>query len=145
MFSSGFDFKTPQGLFTAKKVPLSPTGEHLIVDSRGNQIARLETESFLSAVYNIIITRGGFYQFRRCAGSNPRWTCEGEGKQFNIPERATRKFDLSEETRKIAECSKARFFNDYEVRIFSDAHLKLAMCAFIALSLLEHQSAPMPD
>jgi uncharacterized protein YxjI len=96
-------------------------------------------------MYNIIITGGGFYQFRYSADSKRKWTCEGEGKLFCISEYAKRKFDFSSDTQKIAECSKARFFNDYEIRIFSEADLKLAVCVFIALSLMEHQSTYTPD
>lgn len=33
----------------------------------------------------------------------------------------------------------------FKIRIFSDADLKLAMCVFIALRLVEHQSSHMPD
>lgn len=143
-FSTGFDIRTPVGFFTAKKVPLSLTGEHRMLDSSGNQIARLEAESFISTIYNIIITGGGFYQFR--SGADRRnWTCEGEGKLFCISEQAGRRIVLSEDAQKIAECSKSRFFNDYEIRIFNDADLKFAICVFIALSLAEHQSPDMPD
>jgi len=145
MFAAGFDVKTPTGFFKAKKVPLSPTGEHRILNSSGSQIARIEAESFLSRIYNIIITGGGFYQFRCSADSNRKWTCEGEGDLFSVSEHANGKFDLTRDTQKIAECSKSRFFSDYEIRIHSDNDLKLAMCVFIALSLVEHQSADMPD
>jgi uncharacterized protein YxjI len=144
-FSTGFDIRTPIGIFTAKKVPLSPTGEVRILDPSGNQAARLETESFFSSVYNIIIRGGGFYQFGCSEDSNQKWTCKGEGKLFCISEKPNRKFDFSEDAQKIAECSKSRFSTDYKVKVFNDADLKLVMCVFIALSLLEHQSTGVPD
>jgi hypothetical protein len=143
-FSSGFDIKAPVGVFSARRVPLSLSGETRILDASANQIARLEFESFFSGVYNVIITGGGFYQFGRDRSSIRTWTCKGEGKLFRVSERSNRRFLLSEENQEIAECSKSRFFNDYEVRVFNDADLKLAMCVFIALSLLEHQSTVIP-
>ena len=142
-FSSGFEIRTPAGIFSARKVPLSPTGEIRIVDAAGSQVARLEAASLFSCTYNIIVTGGGFYQFGR--GSSSRsWTCKGEEKLFSIAEQSDRKFLVTEESREIAECSKSRFFNDYEAKVFNDADLKLVMCVFIALSLLEHQSTYTP-
>ncbi len=128
-----------------KKVPLSPTGEIHILNASDSQIARLGLESFFSSVYNVIITGGGFYQFGRDKSSSRTWTCTGEGKLFRVSERSNRRFFVSEETQQIAECSKSRFFNDYEIKVFDDADLKLVMCIFIALSLLEHQSTGTPD
>jgi len=144
-FKSGFEIKTPIGNFSANKVRLSPTGEFHIIDDSGNQIARLETEGFFSSVYNIIITGGGGYQFGRSADSSHQWACKGEGKLYRISEKEKRRFELSAET-PIAECSKAPMFNDYQIRVFNDVDLKLAICVFIALSLLEYQSdAGIPD
>jgi hypothetical protein len=45
----------------------------------------------------------------------------------------------------IAECSKSHFFGDYKVRVFNNAEVKLMMCVFIALNLLEHQSTSIAD
>jgi len=138
-FTSGFDVKTPLGNYSANKVRLSPTGEFRILDDSGNQIARLEKEGFFSSAYNIIITGGGGYQFERNADSNHEWACKGEGKLYRISEKEKRRFELSAET-PIAECSKSRMFNDYQISLFDDVHLKLAICVFITLSLLEYQS-----
>lgn len=145
VFFSGFDIKTPVGIFSAKKVPLSPTGEIRILDASASQIARLELESFFSSVYSVIITGGGFYQFGRDGSSSRIWTCKGEGKLFRVSEESNRRFLISEDAQEIAECSKSRFSNDYEVKVFNDADLKLVICVFIVLSLLEHQSAGIPD
>lgn len=144
-FTRGFDVRTSIGTFSAKKVRLSPKGEFRIFNDSGDQIERMEYESFFCAVYNIIITGGGFYQFERSRDSSREWTCKGEGRLLRISEREKRKFDLFAEAQ-IAECSKSRLFNHYEIRVFSDADLKLAICVFLALSLLEHQSDPaIPD
>jgi hypothetical protein len=83
-FSSGFDIKTPRGLFSAKRVPLSPTGEIQILIPSDSQIARLERESFFSSVYNVILSGGGFYQFARDKTSSRTWTCRGEGKRAAV-------------------------------------------------------------
>jgi uncharacterized protein YxjI len=145
MFSSGFEIKTPVGIFSVKKVRLSPTGEIRILDASANQIARLELEGIFSSVYNIIINGGGFYQIGRDGNSSRTWICKGEGKLFRISEKSNRRFFVTEEAHEIAECSKSRFSNDYEVKVFNDADLKSVMCAFIALNLLEHQSTGVPD
>jgi hypothetical protein len=57
-FSRGFDIDTPVECLSARRVPLSSTGEILISNPSENQIARLERESFLSSIYNIIISGG---------------------------------------------------------------------------------------
>jgi hypothetical protein len=145
VFSSGFDIETTLGVFSAKKIPLSPTGEIRILDASANQIARLEVENFFSSVHNVIITGGGFYQLGRDGNSSRTWTCKGEGRLLRVSERSNRRFLLSDEAQEIAECSKSRFFTDYKGRVFNDADLKLAMCVFIALSLLEHQTTGIPD
>jgi hypothetical protein len=145
VFSSGFDIKTPLGIFSANKVPLSLTSEIRILNASASQIARLEVESFFSSVYNILISGGGFYQFARDRSASRTWTCKGEGKLFRVSEKSSRRFLLSEEAQEFAECSKSRFFNDYEIRVYNDADLKLVMCVFIALSMLEHQSTGIPD
>ena len=144
-FSSGFDIKTPLGLFSAKRVPLSPTGEIQILTPSDSQIARLERESFFSGVYNVILSGGGFYQFARDKTSSRTWTCRGEGKLFLISETRSRKFLISENALDVAECTKSRFLNDYEIRVFNDADLNLVICVFIALSVLEHESTGVPD
>jgi hypothetical protein len=46
VFSRGFDIGTPVESLSARSVPLSPPGEILISNPSGNQIARLELESF---------------------------------------------------------------------------------------------------
>ena len=144
-FTTGFDIRTPLGNFSANKVRLSPTGEFRILNDSGHQIARLEKEGFFSSVYNIIITGGAGYQFGRSGDSSHEWACKGEGKLYRISEKEKRRFELSAET-PIAECSKSRMFNDYQIRVFNDVDLKLAICVFIALSLLEYQSdAGIPD
>jgi hypothetical protein len=144
-FSSGFDIKTPVGIFSAEKVWLSPTGEIRILNSSAVQIARLETESFFSSDYNIIITGGGFYQFGRDGDSGKAWICQGEGKLFRVSQNKGYQFLISDEAQKIAECSRSRFLNDYEVRVFNEADLKVVTCIFIALSLLEYRSSDVPD
>ena len=144
LFSRGFDISTPVGCFTAKRVPLSPTGQVLIYDQSENQTARLERESFFSNVYSIFITGGGFFQFGRDRKSRRTWTCKGEGRSLRISERGWRKFFISDEAQEIADCSKAWFANDYAVRVFNDADLKLVTCLLIALSVCEHQTANIP-
>ena len=144
-FSSGFDIKTSVGNYSAKKVALSPTGEFHILDSSGNQIARLEFESFFSNIYNVIINGGGFFQFERDGDARRAWTINGEGKLLRISERSRRKFLLSDGSQEIAECSKSRFFCEYQVRVFNEPDLRIVLCAFIALSLREHQPEPMAD
>jgi hypothetical protein len=74
---------------------------------------------------------------RGAAGSSRSWARKGEERLFRISEQSSL---ASEEAQEIAESSKSRFFNRYEIRVFNDADLKLVMCVFIALSLLEHQS-----
>ena len=143
-FSSGFEIKTSVGIFSARKIPLSPTAEVRIINAEGSQVARLEVASLFSSIYNVIITGGGFYQFGRDGSSSRSWTCKGEAKLFRISEQSSRRFLVVEEALEIAECSKSRFFNDYKIRVFNDADLKLMMCVFIALSLLEHQSTYIP-
>ena len=139
-FSSGFDIRTPVGIYSTKKVPLSPTGEIRILDASDNQVARLQVESFLSSVYTIIITGGAFYRFGR--DGSETWICEGKGRLFRISETGKYRFLVVEGTQHIAECKKSRWFNDYEVDLFSHPDLKLMLCVFIALSQLEYQSQP---
>lgn len=144
VFSSGFEIRTSAGIFSARKVPLSPTGEVRILNAEGSQVARLEVASFFGSIYNLIITGGGFYQFGRDPGSSRSWTCKGEENLFRISAQSSLRFLVAEGAQEVAECSKSRFFNDYEVRVFNDADLKLIVCVFIALSLLEHQSTYIP-
>jgi hypothetical protein len=144
IFSSGFEIRTSAGIFSARRVPLSPTGQVRILDAEGSQVARLEAANLSSSIYNVIITGGGFYQFGRDGSSSQSWICMGEEKLFRISAQSTRRFLVAEGAQEIAECSKSRFFNDYEVRVFNDADLKLIVCVFIALSLLEHQSTHIP-
>lgn len=144
-FSSGFEIKTPGETFYAEKVPLSLSGEVRILNGSGHQIARIESENCLSSVYNIIMTGGGFYQFARDGNSGRAWTCKGEGKLFSISEETSRNFLMCEQAQQIAEGLKSRFFRDYHVRVFNEGDWKLVMCAFVALSELEHQSSHTPD
>ncbi len=143
-FSRGFDISTPVESFSAKRVPLSPTAEILVSDNSGNQIARLELDSFLSSVYNIIIPGGGFYQFGRDNKSRRTWTCKGEGKLLRISERSRRRFFISDGAEEIADCSKAWFTNDYAIRVFNDADLRLVVCIIITLSVCEHEAPFIP-
>jgi uncharacterized protein YxjI len=144
LFSSGFDISTPLENYSAKKVSLFPTGEILISNSSEKQIARVGRKSFLSDVYNIIITGGGFYQFDRDNLTRKTWTCKGEGKLLCISERSRRRFLISEEDQVVAECSKAWFTSDYAIKVFNDAEWKLVVCIFIALSVREHDSGDIP-
>jgi uncharacterized protein YxjI len=144
IFPRGFNISTPVESYTAKRVPLSPTGEILITNISGNQIARLELESFLSNVYNIIITGGEFYQFGRDKTSRRTWICKGEEKLLRVSERSWRKFFISDGTQDVAVCSKAWFTNDYTVRVFNNADLKLVICIFIALNECEYQTTYTP-
>jgi hypothetical protein len=143
VFSKGFDISTPAETLSAKKVALSPLGEIHLLNASGTQIARLELESFLSNVYNIVISGGGFYQFGRDESSRRDWFCRGEGRTLQISEKR-RRFVIMDEARKIAECSKARFTNDYAITAFDEAELKLVICIFLALCLREHQSTYIP-
>jgi len=144
VFSRGFEIGTPVESLSARRVPLSPPGEILISNPSGNQIARLELESFLSSVYNIIISGGGFYQFGHDDKSRRTWTCKGEGKLFCIEERGKRSFVVSDGDEEIADCSKDWLANDYAIRVFNDADLKLVVCIFIALSVSEHEPSFTP-
>lgn len=122
VFSRGFDVRTPAETFSAKSVPLSPTGEILISNGSGFQIARLERESFLSNVYNIIITGGGFYQFDRNKEARLTWTCNGEGRLLRVSESSMRMFSVSDGTHELAECSKAIFSNEYSLTVFNEGN-----------------------
>lgn len=51
---------------------------------------------------------------------------------------------IADEAQKIAECSKARFTNDYAITAFNEAEMKLVICIFLALCLSEHQSTDIP-
>ena len=144
VFSKGFDISTPMGIFSAKRVALSPTGEILISNPSGNQIARLELESFLSSVYNIIITGGGFYQFNRENKSRRNWICKGEGRLLRVSELSKRRFSISDGDLQIADCSKARFTNNYTIRILDDTELKVVVSIFVALSVCEHEKTDSP-
>jgi hypothetical protein len=130
--------------FSAKRVPLSPTGEILIFNISKNQIARLGLESFLSGIYNIFITGGGFYQFGRDNVLRRTWICKGEGKLLHVSERSWRRFFISDGIQEVAECSKAWLTNDYAIRILDDADLKLVVCIFIALNQCEYQTSWSP-
>ena len=140
MFSSGFDITTPAEVLSAKK-SLSSSGEMHIFNASGTQIARLgqEQESFFRTVYNIIISGGGFYQFGREKGSSRIWFCRGEERLYQVSEGSRRRFEIADETEKIAEYSKALFANDYAVTVINEVELKLVICIVIALSLSEHQ------
>ena len=144
VFSRGLNIGTPLESLSARRVPLSPTGEILIADPSGNQIARMELESFLSSNYNIIISGGGFYQFGRDNKSRRTWTCKGEERLLHISERTKRRFFISDGTDEIADCSKAWLANEYAIRVFNDADLKLVVCIFIALSVYEHETSFTP-
>jgi hypothetical protein len=144
VFSRGFDIGTPVESLFARRVPLSPTGEILISNPSGNQIARLELESFLSSVYNIIISGGGFYQFGRDDKSRRTWTCKGEEKLLRISERNKRRYFISDGAEEIADGSKAWLANDYAIRVRKDADLKLVVCIFIALSVCEDETSFTP-
>jgi hypothetical protein len=141
-FSSRFEIKTPVGDFSTKKIPLEGT---CLFNSSGTQIARIQSEGFLGTTCNIVISGGGFYQFACEKTAIRAWTCQGEGKQFRIAEEAARRFIVSDETRQIAEGSKSRFFQDYRLRIFKDADLKLIVCMFVALKLQESAPESSPD
>ncbi len=136
LFSSGFDISTPHGAFSTNKRFLSD--ECLIFDPSGNQIARVGPGSFVSSVYNIIITGGGFYEFGREKKGRRTWICKGEGKLFSMSEQSKRRFTLSDGTQQIAECKRAWWTGDYAINVLNDADLKLVVCIYIALSLSEH-------
>ena len=138
--SKGFDIATPVENLCAKS---SPLGEMHVLNASGKQIARLGIESsssfFGSSVYYIIISGGGYYQFCRDKHSKRTWNCTGEGRSLQISERTSRRFEIAEETQRIAECSKARLINDYAIVVVNETELKLVICIFIALSVSEHQ------
>jgi uncharacterized protein YxjI len=144
VFTSGFDISTPLGGFSTKGAPDFPIGEILVLDHAGNQVARLGLESFLSSVYNIIITGGGFYQFGRDGNSKRTWTCKGEERLLCLSERNWRKFFISEGTQEIAEFSKAWYTSDYAVSVSNDADLKLVICIIIALNESENPGSTAP-
>jgi hypothetical protein len=68
----------------------------------------LQVEGFFSSVYNIIITGGGFYRFRR--DGRETWICEGEGRLLSISEPNKCRFLVVEDAQEIAECLKSRLF-----------------------------------
>ena len=92
----------------------------------------------------LLISGGGFYQFGRDKNSNRTWLCRGEGRTLQVSEDSSRRFVIADEAQKIAECSKARFINDYAITAFNEAELKLVICIFLALCLCEHQSTDIP-
>ena len=139
-FSNGFDIITPVETFSAKR---SPFGEMLISNASGTQIARLGPESFFSNAYNIIISGGGFYQFRRDKDARRTWACKGEGRLLHISEHRRRRFEITEASQRVAECSKGRFGNDYAI-VVNDSEMKLVICIVLALSVSEHQSSDIP-
>ena len=140
VFSNGFEITTPAEILSAKKSHSSFREMH-IFNASGTQIARLgqEQESFFRTVYNIIISGGGFYQFGRDKSSSRIWSCRGDGKLYQVSEGSRRRFDIVNETEKVAEYSKALFANDYAITVINEAETKLVICIVIALSLSEHQ------
>ena len=90
-------------------------------------------------MFNIIISGGGFYQFGRDKSSSRTWFCRGEGRSYQVSEDSRRRFEIADETEKIAEYSKALFTNDYAITVINEVELKLVICIVIALSLSEHQ------
>jgi hypothetical protein len=141
-FTRGFDIVTPMGTFATKG---GDFGETLVCNPSGAQVARLGLESRLSRKYNIIITGGGFYQFGRDKSRKRAWVCSGEGRSFRVSEGKKRTFDITEDTRTVAKCSKALFSNDYATTVDDESELKLVICIFLALSLSEHQSDAAVD
>jgi len=132
-FSSGFDISTQNGTLTAKKTQPSPTGEILIYNQTDDQIARVEFESILGRVYNIVISGGGFYRFGRDRKLKRTWSCEGEGRSLSLSERSGRRFLVSNGTRDIAECTQTWFTSGYEIALFDEADLRVLICIFLAL------------
>jgi len=143
VFSSGYDISTSVGGFSIKRVPLS--SEILVFDHSENQIARLGAESTFSMSYYIIITGGGYYQFGRDVKARRTWTCKGEGRLLRLSERIRRRFLISDGSQDIAEGTKAWYTRDFAIKVSNDTDLKLVVCIFIALSVSEYESSPMPD
>lgn len=142
MFPKGFDITTPLENFYAR---WSPYGELLISNASGTQIARLGKESFFGNFLNhIIISGGGFYQFFPGKHSSRLWGCRGEGRLLHVSEHKGRRFEIADETHKIAECSTAWFDSDYSITVADKAELKLVICIFLALRLSEQTAADIP-
>ena len=143
-FLGGFEINIPAECLVAKRVFFSSMQETRVFDSSGAQIARLEKPSIFRNAYNIIITGGALYKFSRDGALGKTWKCEGEGKLLRVSEHRYRRFSIFEHEDKIADCSKAWFFNDYSVSIYSEQDAKLVICTILALSLSEHQDSYIP-
>ena len=141
IFSNRFDITTPeQNLFTKR----SAFGEMLVLNASETQIARLEKDSVFSGTYNIIISGGGFYQFDRDNDSNRTWVCKGEGRLLHLSEHSGRRFEITDESQRIAECSKDWGGNDFAIALLNEGEMKLVICIVLALTLSEYQSADSP-
>ena len=143
VFENGFDITTPTETLSAKR----SFEETNISNSSGTHIARVGKESFFSSAYNIIISGGGFYQFKRdkCYKmSKPTWECKGEGRSFHLYKRGWRRFEIADECQKIAEFRRAWFDSDYEISVVNEAELKLIICLVLALSESEYRSSAAP-
>lgn len=144
-FSTGFVIRTNSGIFKTEDVSPAPfSSETHLLDPSGNQIARMQAESLMSDVCNIIITGGGFYQFARDPASSrgwnrENWVCKGEGRILLISQKNSRDFIVSDEKGEIATYSKAGILDDYTMTFNSDSDLKLLIC--ISVQLIRSQQS----
>jgi hypothetical protein len=143
-FLQWIDISTSLEAFSASKGFLAPTGELLVTDQAGNQIARLGSESSVSGAYDIIITGGGFYHFSRDKKARRTWICKGEGKVFNLSERSTRRYFISDGIQEIAEGKKAWCTRDYAIGVSKTEDFRLVVCIFIALGVDQQGSSFIP-
>jgi len=138
-FSTGFQIRIDSGTFKTEDVSPRPFfSETHLLDSSGNQIARMWAESLTSNISNIIITGGGFYQFAPDPASSPgwnreSWTCKGEGRSLLIAQNNRRLFIVSEEETEIATSSKTGYLDDYTITVQRDSDLKLLICISVLL------------
>ena len=142
-FSSAIEIRTASGTFKAENVSLSPfSSETRVLDSSGYQVARMQAESYLSSVWTIVITGGGFYQLKDRPDSSRRWfrgwnrgnwICTGEGRTLHISQEDSRTFIVSDDTGEIASCSKSGYLEDYTLAVHNDSDLKLMICIFVWL------------
>ena len=142
-FSSALEIRTAAGTFKVEEVLVSPfCSETHLLDPSGNQVARMQAETCLSNVCNIIITGGGSFQLRDDPDSSRSWIrrlirenslCTGEGRTLHISQKNSRTFIVSDDTGEIATCSKPGYFDDYTVTVQNDSDLKLIICIFVSL------------
>ena len=125
-------------------MPLSLIDETHILDPSGEQIARLQRESFFSPAYLIVIGGGSLYRLKRQMIFGSSWTCDGEGRFLRVSKHGGQTYQLSEGAEDIAQWSKPHVFGRYSLRAFGEPDLKLVFCIFVAVRINEGSSSSIP-